>query len=157
MNPEDQYTDSERIEAIEGILGYEFSDKQLLIRALTREAHAKERRDEGKECEGQEAFETLGDAILGAAVTDLLFHSGYETDHGITMRRDQLVNKDHVAEVAKTLGIAPYVILNGGEEKEGRKEESAILADTLEALIGAIFLEAGYKKTKNIVLQWFDI
>lgn len=147
----------EKARAVKGILGYEFTDKQLLIRALTREAHAKERRDEGEECEGQEALETLGDAILGAAVTDLLFRSGCETDHDLTTRRDRLVNDDHVAEVAKNSGIAPYIILNGGEEKEGRREESGILADTLEALIGAVHLDGGFDAAKKVVEEHFEV
>ncbi|MCJ2557213.1 MAG: dsRNA-specific ribonuclease [Candidatus Thermoplasmatota archaeon] len=147
----------EKARAVEGILGYEFTDKQLLIRALTREAYAKERRDEGDECEGQEALETLGDAILGAAVTDLLFRSGCETGHDISTRRDRLINDYHLAEVAKNSGIAPYIILNGGEEKGGRREEPSILADTLEALIGAVHVDGGFDAAKKVVEERFEI
>jgi len=147
----------EKAKAVEGILGYEFTDKQLLIRALTREAYAKERRDEGEECEGQEALETLGDAILGAAVTDLLFRSGCDTDHDLTTRRDRLVNEYHLAEVAKNSGIAPYIILNGGEKKGGRREEPGILADTLEALIGAVHLDGEFDAAKKVVGEHFEV
>ena len=147
----------EKVKAVEGILGYEFTDKQLLIRALTREAYAKERRDGGDECEGQEALETLGDAILGAAVIDLLFRSGCETGHDLTTRRARLVNDYHVAEVARNSGIAPYIILNGGEEKGERREDPGILADTLEALIGAVHLDGEFDAAKKIVEEHFEI
>ncbi|MFQ6060991.1 MAG: ribonuclease III domain-containing protein [Thermoplasmata archaeon] len=146
-----------RFKEIEEILGHEFSDKDLLASALTRKAYAIERKHQGIECEHQEALATLGDAILKAALTDLTYRLGLRTNEEITSRRIQLEREESLAQIAREKRIGDFMILGRGEKKEGREETPRVLAETLEAVIGAIYLDAGFRETREIIANWFGI
>lgn len=151
MTRKHDYSDEERIKAIECKLGSEFSKdrKGLLIRALTREDFAEKRLPEGEK--GQDALETLGDAILGAAVVDLLYRRGLDTSSGLSGVRDKFIDNDYLSKIAVGLEIAPYIIMDEGEENDGRRDQPKTSGNTLEALIGAIHLDMGFGEARRVV------
>ncbi len=138
---------------IEDALGYTFSDKNLLKRALTRKAYA----NEHKEGEDQEIFRTLGDAVLKAALVDRLIASGYNTREEITNRKMELESEEGLAKISRNLGVGDSIKLGAGERRQKANEKQYVLAETLEALMGAIYLDGGYDACKEIIIRWFEI
>ena len=140
---------------IEKNLGYSFADKNLLNRALTRKAYALEQKQRNQDCEDQEVFRTLGDAVLKAVLVDLLIKSGCKTREEITSKKIRLEREETLANISQDLGIGPFIKLGVGEEKQKANEEPKVLAETLEALIGAIYLDGGYSVSKGVITKWF--
>ena len=140
---------------IEKILGYSFSDKNFLNRALTRKACALEQKQRNQRCEDQELFRTLGDAVLKAVLVDLLIKSGCKTRDEITSKKQELERKESLARISQDLGIGHFIKLGAGEKKQKANEEPYVLAETLEALIGAIYLDGGYDASKDVITKWF--
>jgi len=141
---------------IEKNLCYTFSDKKLLNRALTRKAYAMEKNQQDQYCEDQEVFRTLGDAVLKAVLVDRLIESGSKTREEITSKKIRLEREETLAKISQDLDIGQFIKLGIGEKKQRADEEPKVLAETLEALIGAIYLDNGYEKSKEIILGWFD-
>ena len=153
-------TDTENLKKLQKKLGYRFSNDELLKRALTRRAYAKEQRDRKELCKDQDAYRVLGDAVLGAVVIDqLVTKEKLETRGEITDRRKELENKYNLRDIALKKEIWSHIRTNRGEEKSGAGEQPYVLAETLEALIGAIHLDNGrdFKETKRIVARWLNI
>jgi len=142
---------------LEENLGYVFKNKSLLDRAITRKAYALEQRQQNKECEEQEIYRTLGDAVLKAVLIDLLIKSGCSTRGEITSRKKSLEREEGLAEVSKRLGIGSALKLGKGEEKQKAQEEPYVLAETFEAVIGAVYLDGGFEATKRTIEKLFDI
>jgi ribonuclease-3 len=140
---------------IEKNLGYSFADKNLLNRALTRKAYALEQKQRNQDCEDQEVFRTLGDAVLKAVLVDLLIKSGCKTRDEITSKKIRLEREETLAKISQDLGIGPFIKLGVGEEKQKANEEPKVLAETLEALIGASYLDGGYSASKGVITKWF--
>jgi len=140
---------------IEKNLGHSFSDKNLLNRALTRKAYALEQKQRNRDCDDQEVFRTLGDAVLKAVLVDLLIKSGCKTREEITSEKIRLEREEGLARISQNLGIREFIKLGIGEEKHRANEEPKVLAETLEALIGAIYLDGGYSASKKIITIWF--
>ena len=157
VNGEINDNDLERMRMIEETFGYSFSDKSWLVRALARAAFAKEQRDLGRECEDQETLATVGDAVLRAVLTELLFNSGYETSEEITNKRGELEEEGSLAKIGQSLGIGRFIILGRGEEKQKAREKASVLAETLEALIGAVYLDGGFDASKEVISKLFRI
>ena len=133
---------------LEARVGYHFKDRSLLKKALThasvRQASAK-RRD-------NERLEFLGDRVLGLAVAELLSELYPTATEGELARLfNGLVRGATCAEVARALDLGPHLSLSDSEESSGGRDKTTILADACEALLGAIFLEAGYEKARDIV------
>ncbi len=140
---------------IEDKLGYTFSNKKLLNRALTRKAYANEQKQLNKDIEDQEIFRTLGDAVLKTVLVDLLIASGCKTREEITNRKMELESEEGLAKISRELGIAPFIKMGIGEKKQKANEKQSVLAETLEAVIGAIYLDRGYNASKDIIKKWF--
>jgi ribonuclease-3 len=140
---------------IEKNLGYSFSDKNFLNRALTRKAYALEQKQRNQGCEDQEIFSTLGDAVLKAVLADLLIKSGCKTRDEITSKKKELERKESLARISQGLGIGHFIKLGAGEKKQKANEEPSVLAETLEALIGEIYLDEGYDASKDVITKWF--
>ena len=140
---------------LEKILGYSFSDKNFLNRALTRKAYALEQKQRNQDCEDQEIFRTLGDAVLKAVLVDILIKSGCKTRDEITSKKKELERKESLARISQDLGIGHFIKLGAGEKKQKANEEPSVLAETLEALIGAIYLDGGYDALKDVIAKWF--
>lgn len=137
-----------KLKELEGRLGYAFEDRALLKKALThasvRQASAK-RRD-------NERLEFLGDRVLGLAVAELLSELYPAANEGQLARvYNRLVRGGTCAEVARSLDLGPSLVLSESEASSGGRDKETILADACEALLGAIFLEAGYDKARAIV------
>ncbi|MFZ3059982.1 MAG: ribonuclease III domain-containing protein [Candidatus Methanoperedens sp.] len=142
---------------IEEALGYTFSNKSLLERALTRKAYANELKQQNIECEDQEIYRTLGDAVLKTVLVDRLIESGYKTREDITNRKMELESEEGLAKISRELEIGSSIRLGIGEKKQKANEKQYVLAETLEAVIGAIFLDGGYDASKDTIIKWFGI
>ena len=143
------------MDRLEEKIGYRFHDAALLTRALTRKAYANEQRQRNVSCEDQEVFCTLGDAVLKTILIDLLIKSGACTPDLVTQRKKELEREENLASVGKTIGIGPSIRLGKGEARQNAGEQPYVLAETLEAIIGAIFLDGGYCSAENRVREWF--
>ena len=123
---------------------------ELLELALTHRSFAYENGGVGH----NERLEFLGDSILGQAVTVMLYTDNPTLDEGeLAKRRASLVSSVALAEVARTIGLGRYIRLGRGEELTGGRDKSSILADTVEAVIGAAYLSAGSEEATALVLR----
>jgi ribonuclease III len=139
---------SELLRAIDTGLGPE-----LLERALTHRSYAYENGG----LPTNERLEFLGDAVLGLIVTDTLFRRYPDLPEGqLAKLRAAVVQMRALAEVARSLRLGSYVRLGRGEEGTGGRDKSSILADTLEALIGAVYFECGLPAADSLVHRLFD-
>lgn len=143
---------------IEETIGYTFSNKNLLTRALTRKAYALELKQQNQECEDQEIFRTLGDAVLKTVLVDLLItKNGCKTREEITNKKKKLEREEGLAEISRNLGIGTSIRFGKGEKKQKADEEPYVLAETLEALVGAIYFDGGFEVSRETVIKWFKI
>lgn len=142
--------------SLEEKLGYSFRDKNILTRALTRKAYANEQKQKNIECYDQEVFRTLGDAVLKAVLVDLLIKSGYKTREEVTNRKMELESVEGLAKIGREIGIGPSILLGAGEERQKANEKQYVLSETLEALIGAIYLDGGYEAAKDAIIRLFN-
>lgn len=133
---------------LEKKLGHRFRDRKLLEQALT---HASVRAGRSGQVDN-ERLEFLGDRVLGLAMAETLHARFPALREGELARRfNRLVSGDTCAAVARTLDLGRYVILADSEAGSGGREKDTILADALEALLGAVFLEAGFEKAHKII------
>lgn len=135
---------------LETAIGITFSSQELLNRAFTHKSYINENRDKG--LKHNERLEFLGDAVLELAATNHLFLSYPDFDEGkMTSFRSALVKGKHLAEVSDELGLGEYLFLSKGEEKSGGRSKKYILANVMEALIGAIYLDQGYETAEKFI------
>tara|TARA_A100001037_G_scaffold306239_1_gene350112 strand:- start:6726 stop:7511 length:786 start_codon:yes stop_codon:yes gene_type:complete len=135
------------IVSAEACIGHKFSQKELLIQSLTHRSYSQEIIPPGDD---NERLEFLGDAVLQLVVTDFLWNSYPDYQEGqLTRQRSLLVNGRALAKVAKLINFAPFIRLGKGEKKTGGQTKNSILAGTFEAIVGAIFIDAGFKKCAN--------
>ena len=126
-------------------LGYEFKDESLLKTALTHRS---------KSSVNNERLEFLGDAILGFIVAEVLYaHFKKATEGQLSRFRSSLVKKDTLADLAREFSLGDYLLLGSGELKSGGFRRDSILADAMEAIIGAIYLDGGIKPVKKFVKE----
>lgn len=145
------------METIEENLGYHFKDPALLTQALTRKAFANEERQQGRHEEDQEILTTLGDAVLKTVFVELLIRARYPTPDAITQAKIQREHEEALAGIAGQMGIAPSVRLGIGERKEGVVEKGPdVLAKTMEAVIGAVYLDGGFGAARDAIIRWYS-
>lgn len=133
-------------------LGVSFHNLALLAEALTHRSYLNEHRDYAGS--HNERLEFLGDAVLELATTDFLFKKFPTKPEGeLTSYRAALVNTVSLAEAAQALGINDYLLLSRGEAKDTGRARDVILADAFEAIIGAIYLDAGYKRAEAFIAK----
>lgn len=138
---------------LEEMIGVTFADKDLLRKAFTHKSYLNEHRNEN--IDDNERLEFLGDAVLELAATRHLFTNYPEQSEGdMTAYRSALVKGEHLAEVALELDLGNYLYLSNGEERSGGRSKSYILANTVEALIGAIYLEQGNQKAEEFIKKF---
>lgn len=134
------------LQSVADRLGHVFADAGLLERALTHASHA----GDGSVDRDYERLEFVGDRVLGLAVADLLYHAWPgEAEGPLAKRLTALVQQAALVQVGETLDLAPYIRVSLSERKTGVKE--AMLADAVEALIGAVYLDAGYSAAAAVV------
>jgi len=127
-----------------------FKNPELLAQAFVHKSYLNEHKDELSN--DNERLEFLGDAVLELVTTEFLFEKFTESEEGqLTSFRSALVKGRHLAEVSKKLGLGEYLLLSRGEEKSGGSEKDYLLANTLEALIGAIYLDKGFKAAHKFI------
>ena len=132
-------------------LGFEFSNIDLLITALTHRSYVNEHRKSVSE--HNERLEFLGDAVLELVVTDFLFKNYSEAEGILTSWRASLVRTESIGEAGQKLGYEPLVRMSRGEKQGGERARLQILANAFEALIGAIYLERGYDDAAAFVTK----
>ena len=135
-------------------LGYKFREASLLRLALTHPSVAHEK---GARARHNQRLEFLGDAVLQLALTRELYERFPKYEEGpLTKARAKLVNRRSLAVHGRSLDLGQYLILSRGEETHGGRERASALADTYEAVIGAIFLDGGYDIAREFVLREFE-
>jgi ribonuclease III len=133
---------------VSATLRYQFRDPDLLRLALTHRSSS---------AQHNERLEFLGDALIGVLIAEALFHRFPTADEGqLTRARATLVNKESLATIARELALGPKLRLGEGEMKSGGWRRDSILANALEAIVGAIFLDGGTTACKEEILQWFE-
>ncbi len=145
---------------LEAALGHGFATRELLVRALTHRSLANqlalEESKDGRQAGGDnERLEFLGDAVLGLVVGEALFLLHPEWSEGeLTRVRAQLVSRQHMAEVAAAIGLGNHLRLSRGEDRSGLRHKSTVLSNTMEAVIGALFLDGGLKPARAFVQSY---
>lgn len=140
------------METLEDRLGYKFKNKALLQTALTHSSYANERHALGQE--SYERLEFLGDSILGLTTAEFLY--GYEPklpEGKMTRLRAELVCEASLHKTAQKLGLGEYMRLGRGEEHTGGRERPSILADMVEAIIAAIYLDSGMEQSRRFIME----
>lgn len=132
-------------------LGFEFSDINLLITALTHRSYVNEHKKSVSE--HNERLEFLGDAVLELIVTDFLFHNYAEPEGTLTSWRAALVRTESIGEAGDKLGYEPLIRMSRGEKQGSKRARQQILANAFEAVIGAIYLEKGYDAAEVFIHQ----
>ena len=142
-------------ESLETTIACTFRDKGLLRRALTHKSHAHERSAAGEDgLEDNEQLEFLGDAILGFLVSELLVERHPSLAEGrLSKLKAHLVSAAHLHRVAERLEIGRHLLLGRGEDRSGGRAKKGLLADALEALIAAIYLDSGLESVRRFVLR----
>lgn len=134
--------------ALQHRLGHEFADSGLLLRALTHKSFGSEQ---------NERLEFLGDSVLNLAVSDLLFQQFARNNEGdLTRVRAHLVRQDTLHRLAVSLALPDVIRLSEGEARGGGAQRPSILADALEAVIGAVYLDGGFDAARALVLRLFE-
>lgn len=141
------------LDALQTRLGYAFRDEGLLRLALTHPSVAHE---QGTGVQHNQRLEFLGDAVLQLILTGELYQKFPGLGEGpLTKARAQMVNRRSLAQQGRRLGLGQHLIVSRGEDASGGRERPSALADAFEALLGAIFLDAGFDAARDFVLRWF--
>jgi ribonuclease III len=153
----DAFMQQPEIVKLQRKIGHDFQQPGLLRQALTHSSVAYEQvgNDPTPDTSHNEQLEFLGDAVVGLIVADLLYHRYPELREGeLTRLRAALVSRKHLGKVAVKLHLGAVLLLGKGEERSGGRKKAALLANTMEALIGALYLDSGITATRVFVEQW---
>lgn len=132
-------------------LGVEFNDLELLVTAFTHRSYVNEHKKTAKE--HNERLEFLGDAVLELVVTEFLFKNHDDPEGTLTNWRSALVRTESIGEAAKRCEFEPLLRLSRGEKRGTDRARSQILANSYEAVIGAIYLDQGYEAAKKFITE----
>lgn len=134
---------------LESSLGYKFKDKKLLIEALTHKSY--------KQPYDNERLEFLGDAVLDLIVGEYLYVKFAKSNEGnLSKIRASLVNETGFDKLARYLKLGDYILLSNAEENNGGREKPSLLSNAFEAVMGAIYLEAGLEKANSITIDLIE-
>lgn len=139
------------VEALAKKIGVTFKEISLLQQAVTHRSYLNENRT--YELNHNERLEFLGDAVLELIVTEYLYAKFSNPEGELTSWRSALVNGEMLAKVAQEIGVEKYLMMSRGETKDAGRARQYLLANALEAIIGAIFLDQGYEVAKEFVLK----
>lgn len=136
------------IKLLQERLGYTFQKPDLLMQALTHRSHSKK---------NNERLEFLGDSVLNCTVAEMLYERYGDLDEGDLSRvRANLVKQQALYEIAQALQLSDCLRLGEGELKSGGFKRPSILADSFEAIVGAIFLDSGFEASKKVLRKWYS-
>jgi ribonuclease III len=145
--PDDRH--AEHVRALEERIAHRFEDGALIQEALTHASFANEM---GAGMPHNERLEFLGDAVLGLVVGHWLYGEFTDRPEGLlTQMRSRLVNTSTLAALARELGLGEALLIGVGEERTGGRERRSLLADTMEAVLGAVYLDAGYGASERVI------
>ncbi len=131
-------------------LHYTFTDKQLLLQALKHRSYLASTGED--RIQSNERLELLGDSVLGLVVTEYLYKSFPNEEEGrLTNLKSLLVNRYNLSRIGRDFGLGEYLLLNEAEERSGGRARESILADAVEAIIGAIYLDGGLEIAKEFI------
>lgn len=134
--------------SLEEAIGHRFGNRSLLAAALTHRSYT----GDDPDADDYERLEFLGDAVLQLAITDRIFSDYTEMPEGqLAKLRAAVVNEDTLSSVALRLGVGDHLRLGRGEEVTGGRDKPSILADVMEALFGALYLDAGYSTARTVI------
>ena len=145
---------------LEAALGYAFARPELLVCALTHRSLANQQLQDAANpaaapASDNERLEFLGDAVLGLVVGEALFLSHPEWHEGeLTRVRAQLVSRQHMARVANDISLGDHLRLSRGEDRSGLRRKNTVLSNTMEAVIGALFLDGGLEPVRAFALRY---
>ena len=138
-----------RLEAIQKRLGYQFKDQNLIIEALTHKS--------SKQPYNNERLEFLGDAVLDLIVGEYLYHEFTQVAEGeLSKLRASLVNEKSFEKLARLLHLGEYIYISLAEENNNGREKPSLLSNAFEAIIGALYLEAGLEKSKDLAVALLE-
>lgn len=144
--------DIKELNEFEDIINYNFNNIEILEKSLTHSSYSNEDKSYNKV--NNERLEFLGDAVLSITVSRFIFDKFPEYPEGdLTKLRSQVVCEDTLSIVAANLNVGKYLLLGKGEEASGGRERKSILADAVEAIIAAIYIDGGYRKAERFVLD----
>ena len=145
---------------LEAAIGHRFTKPELLLCALTHRSLANQQMQNGANppdpptCDN-ERLEFLGDAVLGLVVGEALFLAHSEWQEGeLTRVRAQLVSRQHLAKVATAISLGDHLRLSRGEDRSGLRKKSTVLSNTMEAVIGALFLDGGLEPVRSFARRY---
>jgi ribonuclease III len=150
--------DDKRLQKLAGLeerLGWKFSDKRLLDRALTHRSFANE--NPSLTWGDNETLEFLGDAVLQLIISDVLMRIFPDYAEGrLSKLRSSVVNEQPLAELSRSFSVGEYLLLGKGEEASGGRTKTSLLANSLESIIAAIFLDGGFDRSSSFITSIFE-
>ena len=137
--------EEKRLSGLESRIDYVFKDRELGIRALTHSSYGDGQRD----IRDYERLEFLGDRILGFLTAERLYNNRDEREGTMARRLNAFVRKEACAKVGRDIGLGDALLMSSAEDRQGGREKTSILGDSVEALIAAIFLDGGWEPTRR--------
>jgi len=142
----------EKMKTLEKMIGYQFQNPNLLLTALTHSSYANECKNKTL---NNERLEFLGDSVLNLSVSNYLYNRFKDLTEGeLTKLRASIVSEASLAKIARKLNLGDYLRLGKGEENTGGRKRDSILADAVEAIIGAVYLDGGFEKASDFILRY---
>lgn len=139
------------LKKLEKVVGYKFQNIDILKKALTHKSYAI---DAGKD-QDNERLEFLGDSILATTVVDYLYNKFPDQDEGkLSQIKSQIVSQQNLTRWAKDIRLGDYIFMSKGEEASGGRKRDSLISDALEALIAAIYLDAGFETARKFILRF---
>ena len=139
---------------VEQRLGYDFTDKQLLLEALTHKSYYHENKEGA--VHHNERLEFLGDSVIGLVVVEYLFrHKASYAESVLAKIKSYIVSEPVFSEIAGLLSLGECILLGKGERSTGGRTKKSILADALEAVMGAVYLDGGFERAREVILGLF--
>ena len=146
---------SKKIKGLTKSLGYKFKRPELLLQAIRHASYVNEHPDSNMQ--NNERFEFLGDAVLDLAIGHILMEMFQDAEEGLLSKyRAMVVDESGLYHVALELGLANYLLLGKGEEQSHGRKKPSILADAMEAVLGAIYLDGGFEKVMEVIHRLFS-
>ena len=144
----------QKIHSLQETINYKFNNNHMIIEAITHSSYANESKN--KNIRYNERLEFLGDSALGLTISEYIFEKYKHLPEGeLTKMRASVVCEASLARQARNIGLGQYLLLGKGEELTGGRDRESILADALEALIGAIYIDGGIEESRKFVLNYF--
>ncbi len=146
---------SKLLDRLEQKLGYKFKNRDFLIQALVHRSYSNEKNT--RKIEDNERLEFLGDAALELAISDIMFHEfPHYTEGELSKLRALIVNERQLSKLAEELELGKAILLGKGEELTGGRTKPSVLADCMEAVLAAVYLDGGYRELREVVNRLFS-